>query len=81
MPKAQVVSVLAVADESYPLSSLALLLVALRETKLMRASSCSRRAKVSDGDLYKESSELESGISFVYPGKKNTRFLASSYFK
>jgi hypothetical protein len=52
-----------------PASFLILLRVDLREAKLLHASSCSTRMKVSVGDLYKRRSELGNGISFVCPGK------------
>ena len=62
-------------------SFLALILVNLSDTELLRASSCETRDKVSSGDLYKRSSRLGNRISFVYPRKKNTRFSAALYFR
>ena len=60
-----------------PASFLVLLHVTLPDTELLLASSRDSRAKVSSSDLYKRRSGLGNGISFVYPGKKNTSFLAS----
>jgi hypothetical protein len=64
-----------------PASFLALLCVILPDIELLHASSRGSRAKVSSWDLYKQRFGLGNEISFVYPGKKNTSFLASLYFK
>ena len=48
-------------------SFLALLLINLSDTELLRASSCGTRGKVSTGELYKRRLRLGNVISFVHP--------------